>query len=718
MKKITVVILITLSIILINACQSRNELTINIDFDNYVATTDNENIDVSLSVLENSFLLEVIVPSSEIKYNLVVNDKKVSSNKYDFSNNKISYNFKLSDFLKSEDDIKYQINFDLPFGVYSKEDITKFDPQSTFIITEKNNQFEYEFSVFNKTKTGLKFHYKVFLKHYKEIDVYQPVYVDQMANNIEDVVGFDYDYIVTYNNHLDFEGNDELRDFFSDKVLESTIVTDKDFFDLGEVNMSVYKHDSILFVVDGESNIELPSVYLENVAFNGWLWNNESFVNLPKLKVKDNINFINLKPDWELIEVNDLYKHLDKVIPTILKDDITLPTYFSGYNISWQSSDISILTNQGEYNTPYNNKNLTLTVTLNDILGNEYQKIYELETNSKKSLEVPIASSYVYTSYQLVDDLFFETLDIINTAFLTADDNGNLNGLNVLDNINKYIMPEAKKNGNWVVLSIAPESSWSVFSKTQEKINIFANNIVNIINEYGFDGVDIDWETPKPGEEKQYTNLMKVVYEKVKQNNVNHLVTTAITGGPWQAQQYDLHNSNQYIDYLNIMTYGMITGGGGYQNALYTHTSFHHQEFRVGNTINRVSIDDSIKIFNDYGFNNNQLIVGVAFYSMKQTRTETNDTWSAWRSAGSGYYQNMINLTNDENYEEFYDERAKVPYIVKKDGTEFFSYDNERSIIDKSSYVKENNLGGIMFWEYGRDNTNRLLGAIKQGLNK
>ena len=385
MKKIMMIFL-TISIFLISACQNGNEIVVNIDFDNYVATTDNVNIDVSLNVLEQGFNLEIVVPANDLKYDLVVNGKKIKSNKYDFANNKITYNFKASDFLNSEDYLKYRINFDLSFGVFSKEELLKFEPLSIYSITEKNNQFEYKFSVFNKSKTGLKFHSKVFLKHYEEIDVYQPIYVDEMTSNIEDISGFDYDYIITYNNHLDFQNNSELKDFFSDKVLDKTIVTNKGFFDDGEVVMNVYDKNSISFVIDGENNYELPTLYLEDITFNGWKWNDQPYLNIQRLKVKDNINIINLKPDFEPIEINDLYKQLDKLIPSKLNNDLTLPSYFSGYNITWESSDWDVLTNEGQYKIPYNKKNLNLTANLVDILGNHYQKTYELETNYKKSL--------------------------------------------------------------------------------------------------------------------------------------------------------------------------------------------------------------------------------------------------------------------------------------------------------------------------------------------
>ena len=73
---------------------------------------------------------------------------------------------------------------------------------------------------------------------------------------------------------------------------------------------------------------------------------------------------------------------------------------------------------------------------------------------------------------------------------------------------------------------------------------------------------------------------------------------------------------------------------------------------------------------------------------------------------------------NDDNYSLRYDSNAGVPYIIKTDGTEFISFDNPQSILEKSRYIQRNQLGGMMFWEYGTDSTNQLLQAVKDGLGK
>lgn len=271
-------------------------------------------------------------------------------------------------------------------------------------------------------------------------------------------------------------------------------------------------------------------------------------------------------------------------------------------------------------------------------------------------------------------------------------------------------------------MSVGPSTEWSQIAASPSLIDNFANQIVHYINTYGFDGVDIDWETPTTAETKRYTALMKVVYEKIKENNAHHLVTTAITGGMWQPAKYDLIYSNQYLDYINLMTYGMTSGGGQYQNPLYRSLSYHNQSALVGRSLSTASIDESVKLLNnDYQIEYDKIIVGLAFYGIKQTRTYNAalNTYSSWSSAGSVYYHEIYNVyLNHEEYTEYYDVTAGVPYLLNDDQNVFISYDNPRSILEKSRYIIDEKLGGLMFWEYGTDTSGVLLQAMRTGLQK
>lgn len=475
---------------------------------------------------------------------------------------------------------------------------------------------------------------------------------------------------------------------------------------------------SSINVNSGDSFV-LPSSSKDGYLFVGW-----TLINSPEADIITSpftpSSDTTLYAKWEEEDYTDVDNYLSSQLPSEVSNNITLPLAFESYDITWLSSHPDILSDSGEYKRPYQATFVTLTATVST--GDRSHNVsFDVQIIGYKSLAAPIASSYIYRDYLLVSDSFFSTLDIINCAFITADADGNLSGASVLANINTYIMPKAKENGNWVLFSIAPDSSWSSIAGSPTKVNNFADNIVAMINQYGFDGVDIDWETPTESEATKFTEMMHVIYTKVKENNPNHLVTAAVAGGMWQPPRYDLVHSAQYLDYINMMTYGMVSSNGYYQNALSKSTTYANPTNLVGKTLSSCSIEESVAIYNTYGIPNSKIIVGVAFYGIKQTRTydSSSGTWSAWTNAGSVSYTYILNnYMNNSNFIYYYDSNAGVPYIISTDGTIFISFDNPRSIMDKSEYIIDNGLGGMMYWENGLDSTGTLLLAMESSLKE
>lgn len=285
----------------------------------------------------------------------------------------------------------------------------------------------------------------------------------------------------------------------------------------------------------------------------------------------------------------------------------------------------------------------------------------------------------------------------------------------------QYVIPKAHAEGTWVVLSIcgvdtAYDTAFETICQSDSLIDTFVNNIVGIINTYGFDGVDIDWETPDDG--ALFTKLMSKLYPAVKANNPNHLVTAAIGGGQWAHPYYDLNNSKNYLDYINMMTYNMSTANGYHHTALYpssSSTNYHNTENKAGSTLSSCSVDESVAIFAEYGIDSSKLIVGSGFYGIVQTRTTVNLSWT--NSSNPSYIDIKANYLNNANYTYYYDDVCQVPYLISADRLTFVSYENATSVLAKCEYAKANNLGGVFAWHAGLDDGD-LLNAVKEGLSK
>lgn len=479
---------------------------------------------------------------------------------------------------------------------------------------------------------------------------------------------------------------------------------------------SIVEEELTFSSLEGEK-VTLPKkAFKDQYMFLGWslVKGGSEYITEIEAIDQDIIVYANFMSYQELLkiaaqELKETYNSnslVEESLDLITKDEL-------GITYEWVSSNPVILSNSGQLCRNYEKSSVTYEILLK-LDKTELATSIELKVAGFKSLEKAISSSYLYRYYSSVKDEYFDCLDIINCAFIDADAEGNLSGSSFLAMCQKYIIPRAHEKGCYVVMSVSPESKWSSFAGNASSIENFANNVVELINKYGFDGIDIDWEYPASGQYTWFTNLVKAVREKVKANNAHHLVTAAIGGGKWQPPHYDLVNSEKYLDYINMMTYGMTSANGQYQNALFASRTKHNTQFNCGFTLSSCSIDESVKFYqSNYGISKNKIIAGVAYYGIRQSRTSVSN---AFGSGGSIYYSSIIDLLNNPNYTYCYDETAQVPYLIKKDGLIFISYDNERSIKAKALYIIENNLAGMMHWESGCDTSGELLRAQAEGL--
>lgn len=429
-----------------------------------------------------------------------------------------------------------------------------------------------------------------------------------------------------------------------------------------------------------------------------WLEEDGDSINLMSIIERD------ICEDYKEIQeyLTELYSQTNE-----LSGDIELIDNYNQYFITWKSSNKDAITSEGKYIKPYTDRMVELCAYIN----NEEIFKFSILVKGENEKSTALSTGYIYTTYKNITQNAMNMLDIIYCAFLEIDSNGNWTNLtSMTNNINNYIKNKAEIAGTKIVISINQASSgnFSNVAKDASLRDKLATNILNVIKTLGLDGVDIDWETPSSSEASNFTLLMKDIYNKVKAANPEYLVTAAIGGGKWAPPKYDLPNSKNYIDYINLMTYSMASSNGYYQNSLYKSTK--------GATLVSCSIEESIEIYNDLGVENNQILVGIPFYTTVQTESggpgsKTGNGKSIW------YNQLFTTYKLSDTMKEYYDEECCVPYRYDEVNKIFISFDNERSIQRKCEYINTLGLAGIMYWQYGQDVDDMLSNAIAKYIN-
>lgn len=263
---------------------------------------------------------------------------------------------------------------------------------------------------------------------------------------------------------------------------------------------------------------------------------------------------------------------------------------------------------------------------------------------------------------------------------------------------------------------------------TENSRQVFANSAIDFMLKHEIDGIDLDWEYPgligagnvnRPEDKENFTAILKLLRKKLdslsSQNN-KYLLTIATGASQNYLDHTNMKEAQKYLDFINIMTYD-------FHNGSEAKTGHHANLFNSKYDDNEESISAKIAVQQhiDAGIPANKIVLGVPFYGRwwKGVNPKNNGLYQASSGVTGSYNYNSIadSLKTDKEFISYWDSTAIAPYIWRQKDSLFITYENPKSIEYKVKYVKENQLGGIMFWQFNGDN-GTLLKTIFDNLNK
>ncbi|KAG5726153.1 Endochitinase 1 [Termitomyces sp. T112] len=298
------------------------------------------------------------------------------------------------------------------------------------------------------------------------------------------------------------------------------------------------------------------------------------------------------------------------------------------------------------------------------------------------------------------------------------DDSWNDVGNNLYGNL-KAIYKIKKQNRHLkVLLSIG---GWT-YSPTFHPVVVnpalranFVHSAVRILEDYGLDGLDVDYEYPTNDEQaKGYVALLSELraaldkHAHEKGTDYRFLLTIAAPCGPEHYKKLHIAEMDKSLDFWNMMAYDFSGSWDQVAN---------HQANVFGGSTNAA---DAIHYYIKCGVPRSKIVMGIPLYGRSFMHTQGPGT--PFNGVGGGsweagvYDYRALPLSGSHLMR---DEKALASWTYNYETKEMVSFDSEEVGKWKGQWIKKEGLAGSMFWELsgdkGQDREGMEVGVGKDG---
>jgi chitinase len=281
-----------------------------------------------------------------------------------------------------------------------------------------------------------------------------------------------------------------------------------------------------------------------------------------------------------------------------------------------------------------------------------------------------------YRSVAEVPDVKFRMTNVVIYAFFSVNSSGTVDVVN--PSTLAAMMTKARANNAKVFVGLndgtgdGKTNFKNMASSIAGRTN-FVKDVMNKVRQYGFDGVDVDWEFPTTadGTDITYTAMMKELSDSLHRD-ARYYLSAAITAGKYSGGIRDAIKNEifPYVDFFNIMAYDDFSTTTPYR---------HHSDYALAQTCLNYWLTTR-------GMPSSKCVLGFPAYGRPSGITQTNTVLSYKAILGQGGNPQLDSA------------------IVTAGGFNNYTiYYNGQYTVKRKAKLAKDIANGVMMWEKWQD---------------